>query len=524
MGYISPKAIEEFLNRPRPDFRKWQKYSDDKLWSIYDDLPITPPIFKKLKKHQRVCFLIGATQKRFTFWNDTGTGKSLLSIALIRYFYKLKTLDAAMVLVPQKTNRDSWALEIEKHSPNTPYRVLRGSSEEKLNAVLTDDTTQIWIDTYAGFARMLSDLKSPKNAKKQKWVLNATKIKKFAARVGGIFMDESIQVMLKGKHGSLQHRACRRVAKLCEVAFALNGTPFGRDPSDMWGQMYIVDRGETLGETLGLFRAAFFNEKQNFWGGSIYTFRKNMEPELNRILAAGSVRYEANKADLPTKVHVPRYINLSADAERLYDDAVNELQRSHGNFEAMQNSFIRMRQISSGWVGYKNDEEGTKAQYEFDENPKMDELLSLIEETHRGAKSIVFYEFTHSANMIARELKKMKIGFEFISGKTKNGQAILDAFDKNAKLRTVLLQNKMAIGLNLQAAQYGFFFESPVPAHLRKQAERRLVRQYSDHSTVFIYDLIARGTFDQRILDFHAEGASLFDAIVDGRERLKQCR
>jgi hypothetical protein len=67
----------------------------------------------------------------------------------------------------------------------------------------------------------------------------------------------------------------------------------------------------------------------------------------------------------------------------------------------------------------------------------------------------------------------------------------------------------------LQIAKYGIYYESPVGAIMRKQTEKRLDRQYSIHDRIMLIDLIVRGTVDQSILDFHAEGRSLWKAILN---------
>ena len=70
-------------------------------------------------------------------------------------------------------------------------------------------------------------------------------------------------------------------------------------------------------------------------------------------------------------------------------------------------------------------------------------------------------------------------------------------------------------------AKYMFIYESPVPVITRKQILKRIEREGSDHDKVFIYDLICKDTADRQILQAHKEGYSLFEAIVEGRVKLK---
>lgn len=517
MGFIRPRAIRAWLQEPRRDFRKFKRYSLSKLESLRETLVVRPPIWKRLAKHQRAALLLGAMNSRFCFWMDTGTGKTLLSIALVRYFIRAKRAERSLVLVPAKVNRSEWAREIRKHSPNTPYVILRGTTAQKWD-LLNNVDADIYIDTFAGFVRMVTTSKpKPKGKKGMRLVMNVSRMNKVAARVQGLIMDESIQVIMKGKHGSLQHRACRKLSRLCKFAFALNGTPFGRDPTDLWGQMFVVDHGKTLGPTLGMFRAAFFSESQNYWGGYEYTFKQKMESDLHRIMAAGSIRYEVDAADLPKVVPVIKKVKLSTDAATMYEDAMAALRAARGNHVAQENAFIRMRQISSGWVGYKDDTDGTRARYEFKENPKLESLLGVIDEINGEHKCIVYYDFTHSGDMIEKALKERGVGTVRIYSKTKDAEGTLAKFDASKKHSVLILQNRMAIGLNLQVARYGLVFETAVSAVLRKQADRRFIRQYSEHKSVVLMDFVAAGTYDERILKYHKQGADLFAAIVDGK-------
>jgi SNF2 family DNA or RNA helicase len=171
-------------------------------------------------------------------------------------------------------------------------------------------------------------------------------------------------------------------------------------------------------------------------------------------------------------------------------------------------------------MGYRDDETGARAEFEFTENPKLDLLLSLIEAAREDRKIIVFTEFIHSGERIAKELNKLGIKYEHLYGKTKDPQAALAQFDRDGSVRVMILNNSMVLGLNLQVAQIGIFYESPVSAMMREQARRRFVRQGSEHSRVFLYDLITRNTADETILKFHKEGQDLLRAIVDGKVRL----
>ena len=515
---IPKRGIREFLARPLKDFSKYKDFTDKELQRRCDLLPVRPPIWKKLLRHQKVCFIAGAETGRFAYWCDTGTGKTCLSIALILYFAKLKRNKRVIVLVPNKINKAEWAREIQKHSPTTNYAVLRGSSLDKWKQ-LEETKALIVIDTYYGLMRMTTDLVEPKRKSKKKHKLQPSKIqlKRLMKCIDGLILDESTSAKSRGK---LPFRICWQISKQVGMVYALSGTPFGRDPMDLWGQMYLVDKGETLGKTLGLFRESFFMAKQNYWGGFDYTIDKRKMGLLNRILSNCSIRIIADKADLPKVVPIVKEIGLPMDAKTYYKRAYEQLVASKGNFRETKNAFLRLRQISSGFLGYADDELGIRAQMEFPDNPKLDLLLSTIESIPIEDKILVFHDFVFSGSIISRELDAMGIKHVRLHRNTKDPAVLLKQFDSDAKTQVFILSTAGAFGLNLQKSKYGLFFERPLSAIMFKQMMRRFERQYSLHKTVFQYDFVVKRTVDEDIIAFHKEGKSYFDAIIEGQAKL----
>lgn len=512
---IPKRSISKFLERPRVDYSAWKKLSGPELRKRMQALPVRPPIWNKLKRHQRVMLLIGAAQPRFMFLADMGMGKTLLSIALARYFQRTGTVKSILVLVPRRVNKTAWMNEIKKHSPNIKAHVLRGSSKQKWQQL--EQEGLLFIESVAGFVRMTcTKVTVTRGRRKGRNRLKPSPklIREASRRFQGLIIDES--VIIKG-YRKLPYRVCKAVSKTMPVMFELTGTPFGRDPKDIWPQMFLIDRGQTLGETLGLFRAAFYTESQNYWGGTDYTFDERKKKQLHSFLQNRSIRYPADQADLPKVTRIREMVRLPHDAREYYRAARQSLIDAKGSYQEIKGTFLRMRQISSGFIGYKDDETGEKAKFVFPENPKLDMLLSKVEETHETSKIVVFAEFIYSIDRIATELNKMHIACTPVYGKTKHPDQVLDNFDNDPTQRVLILQNSMVMGLNLQIARVGIFYESPLSALMRKQAERRIERQHSKFKHVFLCDLICRNTVDQQILEFHRTGEDLIKAIIEGR-------
>lgn len=521
MGIIRKAAIKAFLSRKRRDYRPWKDYSLNKLLDIRDGLPVRPPIWNVLRLHQKVCLLIGALERCFGFFLDTGMGKTFLIIALLRYFQKLHPAKRQrfLVLVPTKLHKDTWTLQVEKHGAGlTSILMLAGSSENKWKQLLSSDA-DIVVETYGGMMRMVSKLverKKKRAGAKHRLKWNEALITKFAAQFDGLVCDESIKVMNKD---SLLSRCCYQIRKRMEYCFELNGTPFGKDPEPIWGQLYLLDKGETLGETLGLFRAAFYNAKEDIFGRTEYTFNRKMDHVLHDLIASRTISYEADEGDLPAVVPIIHRVAMPEDAEAYADRARQAIIASHGNYQESKNAFMRMRQISSGWMGYKDDETGDRAQVNFKPNYKLEALLDFIATINPKYKWIVFHEFNYSGALISKALTAESIDHAWVYGKTKDPGAELRRFvgTPASECPGLLLSNALGSGHNLQVAKYGIFFEAPVSPIDRYQCRKRYERQESPHKTVFRVDFVVPGTYDESILKFHKVGQDLFDAIIRGK-------
>lgn len=519
---LSPRKriVQAFIDRPRRDYSTYTQKSLRWLQDRMEALPVRPPIWKRLRKEQRVGFIAGVEAKKFCFWYDMGMGKTILAIALARYFRRAGVVRRVLVLIPNKVNKYEWANEIKKHCPLTKCVVLRGSSQEKREQLASSNALFV-LETYGGLVRLLCKGAKRKKAGKMVPILipDKTAAKHFLKLVQGIVMDESIMVLRKKKAGSLVYRLCRHIAKHSAIAYALNGTPFGNDPSDMWGQFNVVDEGDTLGKSLGLFRSVFFTETQNAYGGFDYTFDPSKRAFLHKVINNRSIRYEADESTLPGIVSIIKNVPMPKGAMEYYEKAKEQIQTSGGNYRELKNVFVRMRQISSGYIGYADDETGERAQFEFDTNPKLEMLMSIIEALGPQDKIVVFHQFTYSGNMIEREVRAAKIKFARLSGKTKDPGEELTRFSVHPECRVCILQNDSGgFGLDrLKVARYGVYFESPVGTVLRVQTGRRIRRQGSEHARVFMYDLVVPDTVDAKILEAHATGINLFRSIVDGQ-------
>lgn len=513
-------AVESFLHRRLRDYRVCLSWSEAMIDAHARRLPVLPPIYYRLRRHQKACFVVGANARRFYFANDTGTGKTVLSVALARYLEASGSARRCLVLVPREANKFEWEAEVRKHAPDVRCAVLDGSNRRKWEQLTENEDALITVGTYMGIVSMVSALERRRKRRGggeveevNKLVPQERLVHALCASFEAVFCDESHHL---GNKSSLPFRVVRQLSRRAAHFYCLTGTPFGRDPEALWSQFYLVDGGDTLGPTLGLFRAAFFDAHVNKWGDTTYTISARRRTLLHRTLAHRSLRVEIDAADLPRVTEITRYVKLPDETYEYYERASSAIADSLSTgVHALRNAFCRLRQISSGFVGYTTDE-GARAELEFPRNPKLDLCMSIVESIAAAHKVIIFHEFHHSGGRLTASLDRLGIPSVMISGLTRDPGGARRAFLEDPAVRVCLLSNSMVEGLNLQVARYGIFYELPVPYITYYQARRRVERQYSEHEHVFLYYLLTRGTSDGRVRALHRQGRDIFEAVVRG--------
>ena len=519
---IDKFAVEKYLRKDF-DSHVWLKsLSEKELNQIIAEMKPRPQITFPLRKHQKVCFILGVAYPGFYFRIDMGGGKTMLMLALMDYFLDIGLVEKVLVLTRTDQGADNWEEQIQEWCPDLPYILLKGASVNKWQD-FEDFERGLAIVSYPGLVHMccVKELIKHKGKKARQGLVPKRELVDRLLKYLDAFIGDEITRAMNSE--SLTFRICNQISKAVKYHYGLAGRAFGRDPLVVWAQFMLTDRGETFGSTLGFFREVFFDAKQNPWGGKYakdYTFKKSMDADFGRIMNHRSIGYDTEETDiiLPPVVAARKYVDLPPSSMEYYRRTLEELKRSRGNVREVQNKFIRLRQISSGFIGFYDDDNGEKAQLEFRENPKLDLLMDLVENIPEDRKFVICVCFTWSGAKISQELRKLKMDHGWLYSGTKNWPAMKKRFDNDPEFRGLIVQAQMAsYELNLQSANYPLIYESPLSVMDREQFERRCRRDGQKH-TVFQYDLIMRNTVDQTILSYHTEGRSLYRDLVKNPE------
>ena len=518
---INPSTIRNFLARKLNSFDWFKKESVEELDQAITELK-PKPILGNLWLHQKICFLLIEAFKRFMLHIDMGGGKTLITLSIIKYRKQRGDKPKAIVFVPYITSVETWIEETNLHAKELVCVPLLGTTESNLRTI-EEAEGDLFVICYQSAVAMLAEPRQVKQTKrKKKWAVNAKYIREVFASFDMLVMDE----IHKAKSvTSLTFIMLRAISAQCEYAIGLTGTPFGRDLQDLWPQFYLIDFGETLGETFGLYREAFFIKKAKFWGGFEYKFKKKLFKQLQQVIKNCSIRYSVDEFhDMPKRKYIKQklqpHMGIKAYAEKAIE-AIKLIVTKKGksNYRALESEYLRLRQLSSGFMTLKG-EDDDKIQVKFDENPKLDALQALVEAMPHGCKMIIFHHFVYTNQIISDRLKEMGVKHARVYGRSKDPIGELRRFKTDPDCTILVINSKSgSSSLNLQIANYVVFFEQPDSAIDRQQAERRVWRP-GQEKRVWIYDLILDGTMDNRINIANNEGRDLLQSLLDGSTSL----
>lgn len=517
---ISRRAIEAFQQRQLRDSKKAKHLSERKLDRLIAKHGLT--FHTKPRRAQKVCTLLGWKHPSYLFLLGCGAGKSKLSLDLYANRKRTGRVRRVLVLVPNVVNLGAWEQEVHKHAPRCRVRSVDGDGAEARWRTM-EGKDHVVVCTYQGLAALVCGLKPDEKKQKKVMKLDKRMVKRVTDAFDMLVCDEITSIK---NHSSVWFACVKALRKEIKYCYGLTGTPFDKEPGDLWSQFFVIDGGYTLGETLGLYRAAYFTSKYGYFGGIEHTFMRSKKKDLARRLRNCSVRYsEAECQDLPPAVGgvngelmlVP--VKLPAEQRQYYDSAHRDLVgAAKGNLVLVEAAYTRCRMIASGWLGAKTDE-GDAVEVTFKSNPKFDAVSDLLQKIPANEKVIIVCWFNATCRMLMQRLAAEKHKAVLINGTTtaKAKRAAMASFcDMRGGPRVLVASTAISKGVNLQgAARYMIFVESPDSTIERRQMEARIRREGGISGTRYYYDVVVAGSVDEKILKSLVEGRKLHDVLVD---------
>lgn len=428
---------------------------------------------------------------------DMGMGKTVSTLTAIDNLIWLGEVSKVLVIAPKKVAEDTWSTEIEKweHLNHIKLSKLLGTKKQREKALMQN--ADIYII----------------NRDNVSWLVDEC----FGRWFFDMVVIDELSSFKSSK--SKRFRALKKVRPYFKRIVGLTGTPAPNSLIDLWPQMYLLDRGLSLGKTITSYREQYFNPGRRN-GHVVYNWnlKEGAEESIYKKIGSICISMKADDyLDMPERIDNKVEITLSKKAletyKKLEKDLVIEIGEEDitaANAAVLTNKLLQM---ANGAI-YAENKEVVKIHDE-----KIEKLEEIID-TSNGKPVLVFYNFKHDYNRISEMLTRKKI----------KHQTLRDSIDikkwNNGEIQVALLHPASAgHGLNLQ---YGgniiAWFGLTWSLELYQQANARLHRQ-GQKEVVIIHHIIAKGTVDEDVMKALEHKEVNQDVLLEAvKARLKESR
>lgn len=416
------------------------------------------------------------------FW-DPGLGKTITVLLALKILRGQGMMRRTLVLSKKKIVTMTWPEEIEGWFIPLSYAVAAGSADKRRAAFESD----------ADIVLM--------NNENVAWAADDKQIKGIIAREFDVLVVDESSKYRSTKTG--RWKALKRLLKYFKRRYILTGTPAPKGLLNLFGQVFIMDRGQSLGQWITQFRNKYFVPQG--YEGMKWIPRDEEHAGMIYDALADSVLRTSNKIlKLPQIVPVNRVIKLDAKARAAYDEMEREFilewnQRVVTAFNAGVKT-QKLRQLANGAIYYVDEEGGHRETLEI-HDAKVQDLVDLYEES-QGVPLLVNYEFDHDRVRIQKAFAEHEDALDVpaIYGGTSDEEALRlkDLWNKG-ELPVLLSQGETAShGLNMQKTRaHVVFFGVPWDLEVYIQFIDRVRRQgYVGGETVMVYHLLVEDSVD----------------------------
>ena len=426
--------------------------------------------------YQAYCIDRVIKQPKIGLFLDMGLGKTIITLqAIYELKYNRFAVQKVLIIAPKKVAEATWQREAAKWD---------GVGILRISTVL------------GGLSKRVKALNTPADI----YIINRDNV---TWLVDYYKNDWPFDMVVADESSSFKNHAAKRFKSLAHMynhikrMVLLTGTPTPKGLIDLWAQIYLLDRGQSLGRTYTSFRDHFFIPDQRSQT-VIYSYKPKDTAENDVLRAISHLCVSMKSEDyltLPPVIEDIVPVQLSPKAQRDYDEMetrmVLELVESGEEITAVSAAALstKLQQLANGAV---YDE--LRNVHEI-HDCKIEAFKELIEQLS-GKPALVFYNFKHDLDRLKKSLAKSRLVVKELKGATEEREWNEGKID-------VLLAHpaSTAYGLNLQdGGNHVIWFGLNWSLELYQQANKRLHRQ-GQKEKVIIHHLISIGTRDEDMME-----------------------
>lgn len=405
---------------------------------------------------------------------EMGLGKTVVTLTAIEeLMYNRVEIFRVLVVAPKKVAEDTWSRESQKwdHLRHLTISKILGDKKHRLEAL--DAEADIYIIGRDNVKWLVDECR-----KRKRWKFDTVVIDELSS-----FKNNQSQ----------RFKAMRSVMPLVNRMIGLTGTPAPNGYMDLWSQIYLLDRGERLGKTIGAYREQYFTAgMRNGYTVFNWNLRKGADKIIQDKIRDICVSMKAEDyLKLPERIDNVIHVRLSEQEKALYDRMEKEqilFMDDDTTVVGLSAAAVgnKLLQIANGMV---YDTDGQAIHIHDQKLEALEEIL----DCNPHDPVLVFYNFQHDLTAIQEKFKNL------IPRTLKTTQDIADWND--GKIRLLMAHPaSVGYGLNIQdgghiIVWYGLTWN----LELYAQANARLHRQGQQRS-VIINHLVAAGTIDEDVM------------------------
>jgi len=427
--------------------------------------------------------------------DDMGLGKTIQLIALLLHERKKRQVIRPTLIICPMSVMGNWEKEIQRFAPSLRSMSHHGSDRIKgTDFKKASKEHDVVLTTYALAYR------DEKIIAKVKWE--------------SIVLDESQKIK---NPFAKQTRAIKRLKSRYRVA--LTGTPVENRLSELWSIMDFLNPGY-LGSTKQ-FRSDFslpierYHDKKQ-----AKILRRMIQPFVLRRLKTDPTIIK----DLPEKMEMKVYCNLSIEQASLYEAVVKNMLSKIGQSEGIQRkglvftTLLQLKQICNHPALFTQD--GSPLPNRSGKLIRLEEMLE--EMILEGDKGLIFTQFAGMGVMLRHRLQE-KLGCEvlFLHGGSskKKRDTMIQRFQNELHGPSIFILSLKAggLGLNLTAANHVFHFDRWWNPAVENQATDRVFR-IGQKKNVEVHKFISMGTLEERIDEMIEQKKQLADLVIGAGE------
>lgn len=478
------------------------------------NLPAGFTFTTKPYQHQLEGLMYGLENDSFLLGDDQGLGKTkqIIDLALCRKV--TEGMKHCLIICGINGTKYNWAKEVKIHScedawvlgtrytKRPPIKVIEGGTKEKLEDLNNVPHQFFWITNIETLRGGSYREGKGKNAKYRFPVAERIQELIDDGTIGMVAFDEAH----KAKNpDSQQGRALLSIDAPHPIP--MSGTFLLNNPLDLYLPLAWA----------GFENHSFYQYKNHYcvfggYGGKEVVGYKNLD-ELRATMSKVMLRRtKGDVLDLPPKVHVNEYVEMTAEQKKLYNEVRKQIKDNIDKIKLHpdpMSEMLRLRQVT-GYPGILSTV--------VTESAKMDRMDEIVEEVASvGEKCIVFSQWSTMTNVARKKLKRFNPAYITGEVKSEDRMAEIERFQNDPDCKVIIgTIGAMGTGLTLTAASTVIFLDEPWNRGIKDQAEDRAHR-IGTRGTVRVVTLITVDSVDEGVYNLVQKKGRMADLLIDGK-------